>query len=77
MQKKSSLMRRVEREQGRTLEELIPSLVNQHGLSGAADVLQVSKSTLGYWLLKLGLRMERVVVAPGQRATAVREQPDP
>ena len=35
-------------------------------LSATADELGVSKATLGYWLLKLGINVRRVALAPGE-----------
>jgi len=65
--RKTKLMQRVEREHdGRPLERLLPEMVNELGLSGTADELGVSKATLGYWLLKLGINVRRVALAPGE-----------
>ena len=50
----------------RTLERLLPEMVNEKGLSATADELGVSKATLGYWLLKLGINVRRVALAPGE-----------
>ncbi len=67
MARKTKLMQRVERDHdGRPLERLLPEMVNQLGLSGTADELGVSKATLGYWLLKLGINVRRVALAPGE-----------
>ena len=66
MARKTNLMLRVEKEFDRPLERLLPELVNDQGLTGTADVLGVSKATLGYWMLKLGINVRRVAVAPGQ-----------
>lgn len=67
MARKTKLMQRVEREHdGRPLERLLPEMVNELGLSGTADELGVSKATLGYWLLKLGINVRRVALAPGE-----------
>ncbi len=55
-------MRGVEERFQRPLERLVPEMVNQHGLSHAADELGVSPATLGYWMLKLGIRYRRVAV---------------
>ena len=52
--RRTKLMRQVEDKFQRPLETLVPELVNQHGLSHAADELGVSPATLGYWML-LGL----------------------
>ena len=67
MARKTKLMQRVERDHdGRPLERLLPEIVNELGLSGTADELGVSKATLGYWLLKLGINVRRVALAPGE-----------
>ena len=41
-------------------------MVNEIGLSSTAETLGVSKATLGYWLLKLGINVRRVALAPGE-----------
>ena len=64
--RKTKLMQRVEHEHQRPLELLQPQIVNQIGLSSTAEELGVSKATLGYWLLKLGINVRRVALAPGE-----------
>ncbi|SUZ95407.1 uncharacterized protein METZ01_LOCUS48261 [marine metagenome] len=59
-------MQRVEKEHQRPLERLLPERVNEVGLSATAEELSVSKATLGYWLLKLGISVRRVALAPGE-----------
>ena len=59
-------MQRVEREHQRPLERLLPEMVNEKGLSGTAEDLGVSKATLGYWLLKLGINVRRIALSPGE-----------
>ena len=66
MARKTKLMQRVEDEYQRPLERLLPEMVNELGLSGTAEELRVSKATLGYWLLKLGINVRRVALAPGE-----------
>ena len=66
MARKTKLMQRVENEHQRPLERLLPELVNEKGLSATAEELKVSKATLGYWLLKLGINVRRVALAPGE-----------
>ena len=66
MARKTKLMQRVEKEFSRPLERLLPEKVNEVGLSGTAEELGVSKATLGYWLLKLGINVRRVALAPGE-----------
>ena len=48
------------------LEKMQPEIVTEQGLSSTADELGVSKATLGYWLLKLGITVRRVALAPGE-----------
>ena len=66
MARKTKLMQRVEKEHQRPLERLLPEMVNEYGLSTTAEELGVSKATLGYWLLKLGINVRRVALAPGE-----------
>ena len=66
MARKTKLMQRVENEHQRPLERLLPEMVNEIGLSGTAEELGVSKATLGYWLLKLGINVRRVALSPGE-----------
>ena len=66
MARKTKLMKRVEDQYQRSLERLLPELVNEIGLSETAAALDVSKATLGYWLLKLGINVRRVALAPGE-----------
>lgn len=64
--KKTTKMLDAERKLRRPLEKALPEMVNEMGLTGAAKRLGVSKATLSYWLLKLGIQMRRVALAPGE-----------
>jgi hypothetical protein len=64
--KKTKKMAAVEERFQRPLEKMLPELVTEQGLSATADQLGVSKATLGYWLLKLGINVRRVALAPGE-----------
>ena len=66
MARKTKLMQRVEKEFQPPLERLLPEKVNEVGLSPTAEEFGVSKATLGYWLLKLGISVRRVALAPGE-----------
>ena len=66
MAKKTKLMQRVEERYQRPLERLLPEMVNEKGLSTTAAEFGVSKATLGYWLLKLGINVRRVALSPGE-----------
>jgi hypothetical protein len=63
--RKAKLMREVEAKFQRPLEKLLPDLVNQRGLSAAAE-LGVIPATLGYWMLKMGIQYRRVALASGE-----------
>lgn len=64
--KKTTKMLQVEKRIRRPLERAVPELVNESGLTGAAKRLNVSKATLSYWMLKLGIQMRHVALAPGE-----------
>jgi len=67
MAKKTKLMAKVERaHNNQPLERLLPEMLNEQGLTATAVALGVSKATLGYWLLKLGIDVRRVALAPGE-----------
>ena len=73
LNRKTRKMLGVEAEQGERLEDLLPRLIDERGQSGAADYLDVSKATVGYWLLKLGISIARVAVAPGDTLTIIKK----
>ena len=69
MVRKTRLMRGVEERYDRPLEQLLPQMYNEKGLPAMATELGVSKGTLWYWLLKFGINVRRVALAPGERLT--------
>ena len=66
MARKTKKMAKVEEQFHQPLEKILPEMVTEQGLSATADQLGVSKATLGYWLLKLGINVRRVALAPGE-----------
>ena len=66
MVRKTRLMRQVEERYQRPLEKLLPEMYNEKGLPAMADELGISRGTLWYWLLKFGIHLRRVAVAPGE-----------
>ena len=63
---KTKKMVLAERKLRRPLERALPEMVNEVGLTGPAKRIGVSKATLSYWLLKLGIEIRRVALAPGE-----------
>ena len=66
MARKTKKMLLVEEKFRQPLERILPEMVTDRGLSSTAEELGVSKATLGYWLLKLGINVRRVALAPGE-----------
>lgn len=66
MRRKTKKMVAVEEKFQQPLEKMLPQMVTDYGLTATADELGVSKATLGYWLLKLGIIVHRVALAPGE-----------
>ena len=76
MRYKTAMMKLTEEKLGRPLEEVLPEMMQNRKLSDVAAELHISKATLSYWLLKLGIELQRVPVGPGQRVQVVNEDED-
>lgn len=63
---KTKKMVAVETRLEKPLEQALPELVTEQGQTATAEQLGVSKATLGYWLLKLGIDVQTVALAPGE-----------
>lgn len=72
MARKTRLMKSVEDRYGRPLERLLADMYNEKGLPGMADEMGVSKATLWYWLLRFGISVRRVALAPGEQLEVVK-----
>lgn len=72
MADKPKKMISVEQHFGEPLEILLPKMVTARGKTKTAEVLGVSKATLGYWLLKLRIDVKRVALGPGDTLTLER-----
>ena len=66
MVRKTKLMQSVEERYDKPLEKLLPDMYNEKGLPAMAAELGISKGTLWYWLLKFGINVRRVALAPGE-----------
>ena len=71
--KKSKKMIQVEKKYRRPLERLLPELINDNGLTETANELGIGKALLGYWLLKLQIRVVRIALAPNQKIEVTTE----
>ena len=66
MIRKTKKMLDVEKRIRRPLEKAIPEMLNEEGFTETAKQLKLSKATLNYWMLKLGIEVRRVALAPGE-----------
>lgn len=67
MAEKTKKMMMVEDALGKPLEEVLPDMLTELGLTKTADRLGISKATLGYWLSKkLGITVRRVALLRGE-----------
>jgi len=69
MTRKSKLMLQTEERYQEPLETLLPRMVTEHGLSGAAAEMGLKIPTLGYWLLRLAIQVKKVALSPGEVLT--------
>ena len=75
MVRKTKKMIAVEAKMGMPLVQVLPDKVTEIGMSATADELGVSKATLGYWMLKLGINVRRIALAPGETIRIERTEP--
>ena len=68
---KSLKMQEIEARFGRELEDLLPDLVNEHGQAGAADLLGIANTSLGYWLQRCNIVVMRVALRPDEQIQIV------
>lgn len=64
---KTAAMLQIEAEKGEPLELLIPRLINSVGFGKASEELGISKSSMNYWCMKLGIVRQVVALVPGER----------
>ena len=69
---KSKRMLEVEAKFNQSLLTLLPTMITSKGLTWTAKEIGVSKGTLNYWNLALGIKVRRVALAPGERLEIVR-----
>ena len=63
--RKTRKMIAVEVDRNLILEEYLPKRITDQGLTATAKELGITNSTLGIWLLKMGIRTQRIALAPG------------
>ena len=64
---KTPAMLQIEEAREERLETLIPRLINTLGPTGTARELGISKSSINYWCMKLGIVRQMVALVPGER----------
>lgn len=74
--RRTRLMKEIEAKlnlpEGMSLRQYLKQCFNSgEGLSELASRLEISKATLGYWLLKLDLRLHRICVDAGETVKIV------
>ncbi len=73
--RKTVKMKVVEADFGDTLEVILPRLIAKYGTQvEVAEHLGVSKATLAYWILKMGFRVERVLLKPDEIVKVVKRE---
>jgi len=65
--RETKLMKEVAEKFKRPLVDLLADEINKNGLSRTAELLEISKATLGYWCLKLSIKVLRIALKPGQQ----------
>lgn len=66
MIRKSKLMLGIEAALGSSIDKLIVDRLRDQTMEEVASSWGISKATLGYWMLKLNIRVERVVLRPNE-----------
>lgn len=62
--KKSQQMRELEARLGKPIEQIVPETYNAHqSIAAAAAALGVPAGTFGWWLMRMGLRVNTEKVA--------------
>lgn len=66
MVRRTKLMQQIEERYKKPLEKLLPEMYNEIGVTGTAQEFGVSKGTVDYWLVMLGVQRKRVALGPGE-----------
>ena len=51
---------------GEKLEDFIVRNINKSDQVNTAELLGLGKSTLNFWMIKLGIKVQKVALLPGQ-----------
>ena len=72
--KKSKLMKMVEAQYGEPLETLLPRLYNLYqGLPGMVEHMNLNKSTIWSWMMRLGVAVETRAYEPEEKTIEEKE----
>ncbi|MCH7604417.1 hypothetical protein IID24_00245 [Patescibacteria group bacterium] len=72
MARKTTKMVTVEERFEEPLETILPPMITEKGMSATAKELNVSLATLSYWVLKLGIVIITIALAPDERIEIIR-----
>ena len=70
----TQLMRQAEEILGRPLEEGLAECITLHGLSGTAQILQVTPAVVRYWMKKYGIQTIYIALSKQDALSIKRNQ---
>ena len=70
----TKLMQRAEGILGRPLEEGLAECITLHGLTGTANLLQVTPAVVRYWMKKFGIHTMYLALARQDSLSIIRNQ---
>ena len=74
MRQKAKRILEVEKEFGQRLENLLPPMITNKGLTWTAQHIGGTVQTLNYWNLALGIKVRRIALAPWEKVEIVRNE---
>lgn len=75
--RETAQMRNIARQEGEPVALALKRLCTEIGINGLAERWGVSKATVGYWMLKCGIRIEYAAVPPGHEVWVIPAEGEP
>lgn len=72
MSTKTDLMLKVEKAHHRPLEQLLPEMYAEMGLSAMSTELRIAKGTAWAWMLRFGLNARKTTLPPANRTKNIK-----